>query len=240
MFQGRPTCVRVAAVAAASAWCLAAVACGSGSSDPLANASAKTVATEAIANTKAASSLMISGGVTQSGTTYSINLGIKGSQGCTGTIGEGSKGSVKLITIGKTVYMAPDNTFWKANMGSEASPAAALLAGKYLKFAATDSGVSAIADMCDVSKLFDSQTTPGNVTKEKVTTLGGVQVLPLKDSSDGSVAYVTDTGKPEIVEITAPKNAKDGSGKITVTIGAPVTLTAPPASQVIDASKFGM
>ena len=218
MFQGRPGLVRVAAVAAASAWCLAAVACRSGSSDPLANVSAKTVATQAIANTKAASSLMIVGNIAQSGTTYSINLGIKGSQGCTGTIGEGSKGSVKLTTIGKTVYMEPDNTFWKANVGSEASMATALLDGKYLKFTTADSGMSAITTMCDVSKLFDSQTTPASVAKEKVTTLGGVQVLPLKDSSDGSVAYVTDTSKPEIVEITGARELLElGSGMASKT-----------------------
>ena len=63
-------------------------------------------------------------------------------------------------------------------------------------------------------------------------------MLPLKDSE--SVAYVTDTSKPELVQLSAPKGAKNGSGLVTVTMNVPVTLTAPPASQVIDGTKLGM
>ena len=54
------------------------------------------------------------------------------------------------------------------------------------------------------------------------------------------MAYVTDTSKPELVQLSAPKGSKNGSGLVTVTMNAPVTLTAPPASQVIDGSKLGM
>ncbi len=35
-------------------------------------------------------------------------------------------------------------------------------------------------------------------------------------------------------------SGRDGSGLVTVTMDPPVTLTAPPASQVIDGSKLGM
>jgi hypothetical protein len=54
------------------------------------------------------------------------------------------------------------------------------------------------------------------------------------------MAYVTDTSKPELVQLSAPKGSKNGSGLVTVTMDVPVTLTAPPASQVIDGSKLGM
>jgi len=57
--------------------------------------------------------------------------------------------------------------------------------------------------------------------------------------SDGT-AYVTDTSKPELVQLSAPKGAKNGSGLVAVTMNVPVTLAAPPASQVIDGSKLGM
>lgn len=51
---------------------------------------------------------------------------------------------------------------------------------------------------------------------------------------------MTDTSsKPELVELTAPKGSPEGSGKVTVTYDAPVRLTAPPASQVLNGSQLG-
>ncbi len=55
-----------------------------------------------------------------------------------------------------------------------------------------------------------------------------------------TLAYVTDASKPELVELSAPKGSTGGTGMATVTLKAPATLTAPPASQVIDGSKLGL
>lgn len=111
--------------------------------------------------------------------------------------------------------------------------------GRYLEVPTSDASMGSVATLCDVSQLLTSNGSAGTATKGAVTTLGGIRVLPL-NSSDGSVAYVTDTSKPEPVEATAPKGSKAGSGKVTFSVDAPVTLTAPPASQVIDGSKLGM
>jgi hypothetical protein len=252
MFEGRPAFVRMTLVAAVGVSCLAAVACGSSTTssggaapsasstaDPLTGLTAVQVQTKTVADAKASSSLTLKGSLAQSGQSYAVNLAIKPSQGCTGTIGEGSKGSFKLIVIGKTIYLNPDDTFWKANGGADAAAAIALINGRYLKVSSSDSSMASLADLCDVSQLFSSDDPSGKATKGAVTTLGGTRVLPLKDS-DGSVAYVTDTSKPQLVELTAPKGSSVGTGKVTVTTGAPVTLTPPPASQVIDGSKLGM
>jgi hypothetical protein len=51
---------------------------------------------------------------------------------------------------------------------------------------------------------------------------------------------VTDTSKPEIVEVIDTKDTGNGTGKVTFSVGARVTLAAPPASQVIDGSLFGL
>ena len=102
--------------------------------------------------------------------------------------------------------------------------------------------MASFASLCDLSHTMTSNALKAgeSVTKGAFTTLGGVRVLPLKGSSGRNVVYVTDTSKPEIVEVFAPKGAPDGSGKLTFSIGAPVTLTAPPASQVLDGSAIGM
>jgi hypothetical protein len=256
MFEGRPAFVRLTLVTAAGVSCLAAVACGSSTTsgagaggsaaasasstvDPLAGLTVAQVEAKTVADAKASSSLTLKGSIVQSGQAISVDLGIKPGQGCTGTIGEGTKGSFKMILIGKTIYMNPDDAFWKANAGAEANAAIALVNGRYLKVSSSSSSEASLGDICDVSTIFSTNGKPDKVTKGAVTTLGGNRVLQLKNS-DGSVAYVTDASKPQLVEIAAPKGDKNGTGAVTVTTGAPVTLTPPPASQVIDGSKLGM
>jgi hypothetical protein len=248
MFQGRPSFARMVSVATVAASCLAAAACGSSASsgtaspsstaDPLASMTAAKIQQQAIANAKAASSLTMAGIVTQSGQTYTIDLGIKHSQGCAGTVGIGSQGSLKLVMVGQTVYLNPDKQFWTSNSGSGASAVIALVNGRYIKTTTSDKNASGMSSLCSVSKLLTSGSS-GTVTaiKGPVTTLNGTRVLQLK-ASDGTTVYVTDTSKPQLVEAVAPKSAKNGSGRIVFTIGAPVTLTVPPSSQVIDGSKL--
>lgn len=38
---------------------------------------------------------------------------------------------------------------------------------------------------------------------------------------------------------TSPAGSVNGSGKVTIAVNTPVTVTAPPASQVIDGSQLG-
>ena len=251
MFRVRPNRLRITAgVAVAGASCLAATACGgttaaslsvapsaSSTVDPLAGLSASKVVAEATADAQAAPSLTLDGTINQQGQNGTIDIAIKRGQGCTGSVDLGSQGGFKLIMIGNIVYFNPNVQFWKANAGANASTVIALVDGRYIKAPASDKNVASLAEICDASKLLD----PGGVTYTKgtVTTLDGRRVLAIK-VSDGSTNYVTDTSKPEYVEAIAPKGTKGGSGKAIVTEGAPVTLTAPPASQVIDSSQLGM
>src|SRR5947209_19591417 len=159
MFEGRPVFVRMTLVAAAGVSCLAAVACGSSTTssasagasaaasasstaDPLAALTAAQVLAKTVADAKASSSLTLKGSMVQSTQSITVDLAIKPSQGCTGTIGEGSHGSFKLIMIGKTIYMNPDDAFWKANAGAEANAAIVLVNGRYLKISTSDSSMA--------------------------------------------------------------------------------------------------
>ena len=251
MFRIRSSRLRItAAVAVAGVSCLTATACGgttaaslsvapsaSSTPDPLAGLSASKVIAEANADAQAAPTLTLDGNVNQQGQNATIDISIKRGQGCKGSVELGGQGSFKLIMIGQLVYLNADDQFWKANAGANASAVIAYLKGRYLEAPASDKNVASLAEICDASKLLD----PGNetFTKGTVTTLDGRRVLAIK-VSDGSTDYVTDTSKPEYVEAIAPKGTKGGSGKATVTLGAPVTLAAPPASQVIDGTTLGM
>jgi len=94
-----------------------------------------------------------------------------------------------------------------------------------------------VTKLCDVSALTSSLSLPTDVVKDKVTTVSGEQVLPLTDKAKGGTLYVTDTSSPQLVELV--NTTAGNGGKISFTIGHPVTLTAPPASQSVDGSLFG-
>ncbi len=256
MFRGRPGSAGLAAIAVTGVCCLMVAACGTGNSaaagggstssasasstpDPLASLSANKIATEAIANLKAAASVTIDGSFVDSGQAYTLNLGLKPGKGCAGTIGTGSKGSFKLIVIGKTLYLNPDDTFWKANAGSAADSVITLVNGRYIK-TTTSGSMGQLAQLCDLAQVIASSAKiDGTLTKGTLTTLGGVKVLPLSQGTQGTM-WVTDTAKPEVVEIKSPKDSTGTGGDLNFSPGAPVTLAAPPASQVIEGSAVGL
>lgn len=256
MFEGRRGFVRMASLTAGAS-CLALAACGSAASsggaassgaaatatstaDPLASLTAKQVAAKVIADAKTVSSITLDGSVSSSNATETIHVAIKPGKGCTGKVGAGSHGSFKLIMIGGTLYLNPDKKFWEAFGGANASQVINLVNGKYLKVSTSDKAMGSLASVCDVKQMFSTSGKQDHIVKGKVTSLDGTRVLALKDTADKSVAYVTDTSTPRLFEMDSPKGAKDGSGKITVTYNAPVTLTAPPASQVLNGSQFGL
>ena len=251
MVRGWPGSVRMVAVAVAAASCLAATACGgitaaslkpipsvNGVSDPLAHLPASKIAAEANANAEAAPTLTMTGTATDSGTSVALTLGFKHGVGCSGTVDYPGKGSIKLIVIGKSVYIKPDAKFWDASAGSKASTIITLLDGRYLEVPASDKNMAGAADACSLSKMLGSGSA-ASYTKGKVTTYGGARVLPLK-LSDGSTEYVTDTRQPEFVRAFAPGGSQVGPGDIAISVGGPVTVSAPPASQVINESALGI
>lgn len=253
MFRGRSVPAGLAATALAGAICLAVTACGghtaaspsaapstsARAADPLAAMTGSQVETEALANLKAASSVTLSGDINMSGTFITLNLGIKPGHGCAGTIGLGSKGSLKLVLIGKVLYLNPDATYWKAIAGAEASAAIALAKGRYAKTTTSAPGMSSIARICDLSQVMASVTVTSAPSKGAVTTVNGIRAMPLEDADTANgEMYVTDTSKPEIVQMEDPGNGS-GTGVVVFAVGAPVTLTPPPASQVFDGSQAG-
>lgn len=234
-FQRRRCGVTAAAVACVTG--MAVAACGGSGGDPLAGMSAKQVLTKAVGDLKAAPTFGLSGSVTDSDGHTTVHLDYKRGTGCKGTIAQAGKGSFALVVIGKTAWVRPDDAFWRTYAGSNARQAIALFHDRYLKGSTSNSNVASLTKLCDVNSLASQLSLPTDVVKGKVTTLGGQQVLPLTDKAKGGTLYVTDTTSPQIVQLA---NTEAGnSGKLTFTMGNPVTLTAPPASQSIDGSSFG-
>ena len=216
MFRSQLGFLQAAALAAVTASCLAAAACGGSAPDPLANVSGAKIQTEAVANADAAPSLTLHGTEVAGSTKTTYRLGIKHGQGCAGTIGT-SAGNMNVVVLGDTAYAKPGN-----------APQ-----GKYLAGASVDAGYAGVGGICNMSRFTGMIFSPGSeVTKGALTTLNGIRVLPLTGHGGlGQLTvYVTDANKPQLVEWTTAGN-KEGA-TYSFSVGAPVTLAAPPPSQV--------
>ncbi len=227
-----------AAIALAAA-AIGVTACGTtGSatpSTPLSGLSADQIATKAISNLKTAATVRVTGDVSGSGQTYDLDLMLVRSQGCAGTMALKGTGSVKLIAIGKEVWMKPDRQFWDKLGGSNAAAVLQVLGGKYLKVEAT-SQLGSLSGFCGPSQLAGSfGHTPAGLTKGKTATIAGQATLQIKDPGDSASLYVSETAKPQIVEI-----AGGSQGTLTFSdYNSPVKLTAPTRRETLNGAKYG-
>jgi hypothetical protein len=223
---------------------LAATGCGSsGSSTSTAAPSAaqsggKQVLTRAVANLKAASSFTVSGTVADTGETITIHLGFRPGNRCKGTVSAAGKGSLTMVVIGKTAWVKPDDAYWKAVGGKQAAKAIATFGGKYLTGPTSDSTIAGLTEFCNLNSVTSQLTQPTNVTKGRVTTVNGKQALPLSDTANGGTLYVTNTRSPLPIELV--NKTAGNKGTLIFNVGAPVSLTAPPASDTVEAAKYGL
>jgi hypothetical protein len=198
--------------------------------------SADQIASRAIADFKTVSSVHVNGSVKSSGQNIALNLSL-GTQGCTGTMGISGEGSFVLLKIGNTLWIKPDDTFWKKAAGSAGSAVTDLLSGKYIKPSSSGSSLASIGDLCNPAKF--AASFGGDMTgmvKGTTTNISGQPALQIKDTGDTASAYVTESAKPEFLRL----DGGGSNGKLDFTqYNAPLNLTPPPASKVLDGAKYG-
>jgi hypothetical protein len=242
MFHGRLRFAKVSATIAATAACLTAMAgtaqASTSTTDPLAHLSGSKILAEAAGNYNAAPSKSMGGTEFYAiGKSISFGVDLWSGHGCVATIGiPGDTTSIHLVEIGKTVYVKFDDTYWKTYDKAHASTVIAYLQGRYIKSTTADKVLASLTAQCtDPAKVTPSSYV---VTKEAVTTLHGVRVVPLKASSH-EVVYVTDSSKPEIVS-DIDKGDAVGEGTLNFAVNIKVTLTAPSPSQTVPASTINL
>jgi hypothetical protein len=244
-----PSLNRLAGAGAlAAAAVLTVTACGSSSSSTsaLAGMSPDQIVQKSVANLKAASSVRISGQVVSSGQTIAVDLTDVAAKGCQGTIGlaapaasssKAVSGTASIVEVDSTVYMKLSNSFF-TSAGLPASEFSEV-SGKYIKLA-SGSNLASFAQLCNPSTLstaFSKEDT--GFAKAGTATVNGQSTLAFKqpkNPSNGTV-YISESATPQILRIAGPA----GQGSIDFSdYNAPATITAPPASQIIDGSKFGL
>jgi hypothetical protein len=241
-----------------------AVPRASSTQDPLAGLTATGIEVKVFNNFKAATSMKWDGAVIEQGEATHDDVALTSQrqsvldggsypgalESCAGTAqftssdGKDSLGGYRFFARPSDVYVSPDATLWSRASGLGSGKSYSLIAGKYVEF--PPSGQSDLAEQvelfCDRQTFIGFLNTTGTLTKGPVTTFDGIRVVPIKDSSDVSEVtdYVTDTSRPEVVELSWHMTDGSSDGKYTVTVGAPVTVDAPQATQVIPAASLGL
>jgi hypothetical protein len=204
--------------------------------DPLADETSVWVLKHASANTEAAFAVHLTGTADDSGHTVTFDLSVAGSDGCTGNVSETKIGSFQLIFDGSTIWMKPDDEFWRAAAGVTDPAQLAAVKGKYVTAAASGSGPGEIASLCQLKTYLKGfSSIPAADTraeiKGRVTLINGQRALKVSDTADSAYVYVTDTAQPRLLQLIDP-----GSGGANFTFrypGAPVAITPPPASEIV-------
>lgn len=203
--------------------------------DPLAGETSIWILHHASANTEAAFAVHLTGSAEDSGHTLTFDLSVAGSDGCTGTVTEKKAWSIQLISDGSTVWLKPDNRFWRTQARITDPAQLAAVEGKYVTGAAGGSGVGQITALCQLKSYLKDFTsipsgTPGE-TKGHVTRISGQRVLKVADTKDSAYVYVTDNAQPRLLQIINPSSAGD---ELSFGYpGTPVAITPPPASEIL-------
>lgn len=201
----------------------------------LAGMTADQIAARSVADLSATSSVRVSGTVTDSGQTISMDLSLVRGEGCQGSMNLVGKGSFQIVYKGSTVWIKPTDAFYKS-VGATGA-VLSILSGKWLKVPSSGSGLGSLSSLCDASGLahgFAKNDT--GFTKGATTTINGQPAQELTQPSDSAHVYVSESSSPQILHVQGPK----GQGYVDFTgYNEPTTITTPPASDTLDGSKYG-
>lgn len=207
----------------------------SANANPLAAMTADHIVARAVADTKNARSVRITGKTSDSGQTLKFDLLLVRGQGCEGSIVESKSGSFRLIDKGTSIWILPDAKFYRSQAGANAE-VLAILNGKYLAEQASGSGLGSLAALCTLSTLLSGFNGLAGLSKRTAPPINGQPVVELSDAGDSGRVYVSDAATPRLLRVDVP-----GAGGVLLdfSYGNHGAITPPPASQVLDGSKYG-
>jgi hypothetical protein len=206
----------------------------------LTGAAATALVTKAVANTKAAPSVVVKGTGVSTGSgsqTVSFDLTLVQKSGCQGTITQSKTESFQLVETGGSVWLKPSSAYYQSLKISKA--ALALVADKWIKVRSTDSQIGDLPKICSFSGLFGSLKTPtGTAYVATPTTYQGRSAYEVTQSGQHGSAIVTNPATPMLAKLAEPGAS---GGVITFTeYSTPLTITAPSPAETIDGSALGI
>jgi hypothetical protein len=216
---------------------------GCGSSDgggDFADQSAEKIESQVKADMKSASSLTMSGSVTDDDGETAIDLAVDTEGSCVGTLGRDGA-EAQVLSVDGASYLKADEEFWGSQGGAQASQLTALLGDKWAKL---PSGDGEFAEFCDLDNFLEqffeeSDDDDPKMTKGDVTEVDGQDALELVSTEDDTTttAWVAVDGKHYILKI---EREGDDSGSFTFTdFNEEVDAEVPAEDEVVDLAALG-
>lgn len=220
------------------------------------------IAEKAVGVTKAANTVKVSGAGISDGEHMALEVTVTRQGDCSGKATV-KGGTVHLLKAdAKSFYMKGDEKFYRAIAQKDGTPKRKadamieVLKGRWMKMPADAPAKSkkshgkasgdGMGEFCVLSEIVagmdDDKGDRTGMTKGADTVVAGVPAVTLaKKKSDGSTVtmYVAKQGPARLLKVAETGGDEPG----TVTFGdydKPVTITAPPADQVMDLEKLGM
>ncbi len=180
---------------------------------------------------RAATGVEISGTVRNNGQAIRLDLTLDGNNDSQGTLTINNN-DVQLIKVSQTVFIKGDMDFLKQYAGNDTAALNALN-GKWLKAATTtDFDLFTLDGFAGLLKGgTGTATVDTNVTQ---STLNGRQIVVVSQT-DGSTLDIANTGPA--VPLVLNAKGSDGGQLTFSNYNKPVSITAPPASDVFDVSS---
>jgi hypothetical protein len=177
----------------------------------------------------AASSVHVKGTIVDDGTSIALDLRQTRRGDSTGTITmDGAK--IKVLTVGKTAYISGDRKFWTDAAGADAYD---LFKGTWVKTKLSGADFAQFALFTDRKRFADGVLPTDGLRADRREDVRGAPAFRFEDATDAGY-YVSLTAEPVPVRFAG----EDGGSKIALDFldyGAPVELTPPPASKVVEA-----
>jgi hypothetical protein len=197
--------------------------------------SAEEVLTKVQTAAKAAKSAKVVGEIVQGTDTTKLDLLLTAGGGGSGTV-EQNGSTFELVVIGKDVYVKPDAKTLKALSGGNAA-VEKLIGDKYIKTTTDNPSFSSLSGTLSLPGFIESVLTPdGKLSLGPGKDINGTPTIALTDgdAKGGGNLYVADSGTPYPLLLEPPATSSD-KGQVTFSDwDKEVTLTPPPADQVID------
>jgi hypothetical protein len=210
------------------------------STGKLTGTAATALVTKAVANTKAAPSVVVKGTGVSTGTagqTVTFDLTLVQKAGCQGTIAQSKTETFQLVETGGSVWLKPSTAYYASLKISKA--ALALVADKWIKVKSTDAQIGDLPKICSFSGLFGSLKTPTGASYVATpTTYQGQSAYEVTQAGQQGYAYVTNSATPMLAKLAEPGTS---GGVITFAeYSTPLTITPPSAAETIDGSALGI
>ncbi len=203
----------------------------------LAGLTADQVLAKAKEAAQSAKSVRVKGEISQDGQSITIDLRLAGVARGSGTLTLDG-GRIDVVRIGNDIYFKADAKTLGQTVAQGNDQLIKLIAGRYIKASVTTPGFANFAGLLDLVEFEKGVLSPdGKISRTDGKPVGGVPTVGLKDNdaNDGGILYVADQAKPYPLRI----EPASGPGVVTMSDwNADVTITPPPADQVIDAKSL--